>query len=101
MSAPTLVQIAAKLTSGQRRALMWLPADGAWRVADATAPRRVSLSISRRIGDPEKVVSYHYVLSIIEYGNALQIDPAKRSDKARLTPLGAAVRAIVAAEQVP
>lgn len=92
-------RIAARLSPAQRRAVMWLPADGSVRVAaEKTAPRRVSFVGETRIGDPNRKIARVYRLSLIEYGHAFSVDPTKRHDRINLTPLGQAVRAVLERE---
>lgn len=92
--------VAAGLTKAQRKAVMWMNADGSPREHDSTAPREVSFWAieSRTIGDPAKQVAVTYSL-------------CRRADGQRktgciwppntwaLTPLGLAVRAHLTASE--
>ena len=70
-------EIAARLTPAQRKALMWLPKDGkAVRADNAAAPP----------------------LQEREFLRAMELMSAPSLRWRRLTPLGAAVRAVVARE---
>ena len=70
-------QIAARMTPAQRRAIMWLPQDGkAVRADNAAAPP----------------------LQEREFLRAMELMAAPSLRWRRLTPLGAAVRAVVAEE---
>jgi hypothetical protein len=81
----TPAEIAAKLTPAQKRALLWLPADGSGRNnRGAGRPR----------ADIQWRLKFHRAGQMIE-----QKFIAYCGDVVRLTPLGLAVRAII--EQKP
>jgi hypothetical protein len=86
----TPTDIARGLTPAQRRALLWLPADGTW-VAQERGKHQVSLWVMLRkdFGDPERAACWSAALVRNMATSAASLLLW------RLTPLGVQVRAEV------
>lgn len=85
-------EVIARLTLAQRRALLWLPADGSWK-AQERGQHQVSLwaMILKHFGDPERAACWSVALV------RNMATSAASAMQWRLTPLGREVRAMLAA----
>lgn len=87
----TPAEIAARLTPAQRRALLWLPADGRW-------VSRIHLSLAHGPRSMPGASTAPPLLALLKVGS-VEANPTSAVEDWRLTPLGAEVRAILAAQE--
>lgn len=94
-------QIASKLTDAQRRALLWLPADGSWRdhrrlpkANDGVSETSLWHLLSKTIGNPKKQIATTWSLAVHDFNSGEKEHRQMwRNTRWKLTPLGVAVRA--------
>jgi len=96
MTETSAREIAASLSEAQKRAVLWCNVDGSMRLYDKSAPREVSFFCLQKVIKGDPTIELATMFSLVKF----QDHPTVKSGlwPARmwaLTPLGAAVRAIL------